>query len=308
MGHPIEQKIGTPQGDKLSPLLFAYFIADLARILEATGCSIIFYADDLAIGSDSIEGIQKAFGALEKYCEENGLLVNIGKTKVVKFRNGGRLAAEDKVTYKGVAIEFVECFEYLGIKLSSRLRPAAHLEHRRKKANQAIARLQTMSPMRKMNFLSAGRLFNAIIVPSLMYGIEVFSDVTPETISELIKKLAGLFYKKWMGISIYASTSNTLQELFYNDFLKVQNCRPHQRRERGIYYDNGYHHKLCHKAGCYRIEKHDLSMLTGFTRCILCRCKYCMMPLDNHHICTCPRFSHLESLESKIKCIYTLPS
>ena len=80
----ISQTIGVPQGDKLSPLLFALFLADLSAELESTGCFTKFYADDLAIGSTELDNVKNAMFVLEKFCQRNSLKVNVGKTKVVK--------------------------------------------------------------------------------------------------------------------------------------------------------------------------------------------------------------------------------
>ena len=73
------------------------------------------YADDLAICAPNVEVLQKCLVLLERYCCEHDLKVNIGKTKIVKFRRGGRLAQSDKVEYAGSKLEFVNRFEYLGI-------------------------------------------------------------------------------------------------------------------------------------------------------------------------------------------------
>ena len=46
----LPQNVGVPQGDRLAPLLFTVFIADLDSFLRKTGVSVVFYADDLALG------------------------------------------------------------------------------------------------------------------------------------------------------------------------------------------------------------------------------------------------------------------
>jgi hypothetical protein len=49
------------------------------------------YADDMEIFAESPEGLQKMLNTLHSYTEEWSLSVNIPKTKVVVFRNGGKL-------------------------------------------------------------------------------------------------------------------------------------------------------------------------------------------------------------------------
>ena len=129
----ISQTIGVPQGDKLSPLLFALFLADLSAELESPGCFTIFHADDLAIGSTELDNVKNAMFVLEKYCQRNSLKVNVGTTKVVKHRNGGRLARTDQLFFNKTEIEFKDSFEYLGIVLSTKLTGSKHLENLKKK-------------------------------------------------------------------------------------------------------------------------------------------------------------------------------
>ena len=106
----ITTDLGVPQGDKLSPLLFSLFLADLSSILSHTRCKTYFYADDLAIGATVLDEIQHAMRILEKYCYENYLTVSIDKTKVMKFRNGGPLDQGDHLWYENQQIEFTTNF------------------------------------------------------------------------------------------------------------------------------------------------------------------------------------------------------
>ena len=51
----------------------------------------LVYADDLAICGNNICAIQQSIDRLYKYCSDNYLGINIGKTKIMKFRRGGHL-------------------------------------------------------------------------------------------------------------------------------------------------------------------------------------------------------------------------
>jgi negative regulator of genetic competence, sporulation and motility len=50
------------------------------------------YADDMVFFSESVEGLQAMLDTLYNYTEKWKLSVNINKTKIVVFRNGGILS------------------------------------------------------------------------------------------------------------------------------------------------------------------------------------------------------------------------
>ena len=45
----------------------------------------LFYADDLALASTSVQGLQAQLDLLEAYSDHWGLTVNVKKTKVVAY-------------------------------------------------------------------------------------------------------------------------------------------------------------------------------------------------------------------------------
>ena len=63
---------------------------------EYTTLYALLYADDIALMSDTVIGLQNQLNNLEKSTSAVGLQVNIEKTKVLVFRNGGHLANHEK--------------------------------------------------------------------------------------------------------------------------------------------------------------------------------------------------------------------
>ena len=76
------------------------------------------YADDMILMSESQEGLQKMLSSLEKYTKEWNLSVNVEKTKVMIFRNGGKVRKEETWYYEGCKLDVVNEFKYLGMLLN----------------------------------------------------------------------------------------------------------------------------------------------------------------------------------------------
>ena len=116
--------LGLLQGESTSPILFSLFVNDLEGELanDTIGSRVqdiiiklIKFADDMAIFSETREGLQTALDNLNQYCKKWGISVNIPKTKIVVFRKGGRLCANDKWQFNGTFLEVVSVFKYLGV-------------------------------------------------------------------------------------------------------------------------------------------------------------------------------------------------
>lgn len=146
----VEVSEGVLQGEILSPLLFIIFIADIIPYFCARGVRGInindvmdllmtLYADDLAILAYSPADLRQKLRILSDYCSENGLTVNISKTKIIVFRKSGRLDRYSRCfIYNGEPIEIVSSHPYLGATLSS---SALGL----RAANIAVTKIKTAS-------------------------------------------------------------------------------------------------------------------------------------------------------------------
>ena len=86
--------IGVRQGCPLSPSLFNLFLNDLPErftnecvpvMLDSQNISVLMYADDIVLLSESPIGLQNCLNNLLEYCSQWKLSVNLKKTKVVIF-------------------------------------------------------------------------------------------------------------------------------------------------------------------------------------------------------------------------------
>ena len=99
-----QQTAGVRQGDTLAPTLFAIYINDLAievkaqntgvKIAGGEDISILMFADDIVLLSDTAENLQSSMDVLSEWSHKWMLKINNGKTKVVHFRKASTPATE----------------------------------------------------------------------------------------------------------------------------------------------------------------------------------------------------------------------
>ena len=114
--------MGVKQGCPLSATLFGLFVDGLEQHLmdtlghDAPSLSgvlipLLLYADDLTIMSTTPAGLQRLLNALQLFCEQRQLSVNLTKTKVVTFGSRAKCQA---FTFNGNEVERVQSYRYLG--------------------------------------------------------------------------------------------------------------------------------------------------------------------------------------------------
>ena len=147
----------------------------------------------MTIGTTSPVALHKAMNDLAEYCNKTGLKVNIVKTKIMKFRSGGRHANLDHFHYLGKEIEIVIKFRYLGVAPSTQLSAKSQLENLYKKALATITSINTKLDLQKNNFESATRLGESNTYPEGTYGRETYANnINVDTCNSYLDRIYGV--------------------------------------------------------------------------------------------------------------------
>ena len=126
------------------------------------------------IDSESVEGLQVMLDALYNYTEKWTLSVNINKTKIVVFRNGGILSDDEKWYYNGLQIETVNSFTYLGVVLNFNGIFSVAKKHVAEQGRKAVfASIKNTKPY-MFNHHTLLSLFDTYISSVLCYGCEIW--------------------------------------------------------------------------------------------------------------------------------------
>ena len=72
------------------------------------------YADDLVLFPETVNGLQQMLDCLFEYSRKWGMEDNIEKSKVMVFRNGGKISNAEKLYIDGKLVETVDKCSYLG--------------------------------------------------------------------------------------------------------------------------------------------------------------------------------------------------
>ena len=211
--------LGLKQGCLASPILFSIFINELATELENSNLRgvqlfpdlaeilLLMFADDLALISDSIIGLQRLLNILHNFCVVRDLVVNTVKTKVVVFKNGGLLSRNEVWSYAGKALEVVPCFTYLGLNFTRQLSLTQMACDQALKGKRVLISL--LSRLHQYGQLSKDiyfKLFDSKVSPVLLYGAELWG-VNCQKAIETVHNYA---CKRYMCVRLNASNDAVL--------------------------------------------------------------------------------------------------
>ena len=169
---------GVRQGGVLSPEFYSIYVDDLIHELKARGigcytrgifAAALFYADDMAILSPSLKGLQALLNICNKYCHDWDICLNPSKTKNLYF--GKRCKNLAELSLNDCPMKWFDTCLYLGVTLKSGKHFGCSISDRIRKfyrCTNAILRIDGRS-----NEFTMLSLLESHCVPILTYAIEI---------------------------------------------------------------------------------------------------------------------------------------
>ena len=184
LGEYFSNKVGLMQGETLSPLLFSLYVNDFEKHFMSDNCPsvelqvlnlfVLMYADDMVIFADSPEGLQKMLNSVHSYTDEWSLRVNVEKTKVVVFRNGGKIHHNEHWIYDNVELEIVNEFKYLGLLFNYNGKFLNMQKHAAEQGRKALFALTSKFKKHEFNVETLCSVFDTYVCSVFLYGSELW--------------------------------------------------------------------------------------------------------------------------------------
>ena len=174
--------------------MFILFINDLIGELNNSGIKgiqissndpdvlTILYADDMANVGDTVRALQAQIDIIAKFCAGTNMKINLQKTKVIVFQNGGIVRYYEKCNFNGVAIETVTAYKCMCLFITPKL-IWSYAKHNL--AAQARKSIVCKSSVGYFVYPELFKLFDTMIKPILLYGSEIWGFKISDTIENV---------------------------------------------------------------------------------------------------------------------------
>lgn len=226
---------GVRQGCVLSPWLFAMYINELANEMESNGGNGIFihkdfhdlmlllFADDLVLIADTCIDLQRRLNCLASYCDKWNMTVNMDKSNIVVFKNGGVLSKHEKWYYKDELLKVVSYYKYLGIVFSNRLKWTVCCRTLTNQCEKALNIIKHCLCKLNCKDINIGfKLFDSMAAPILYYGAEIWGL---DKVND-IEAVQNRFCKWLLGIGMKTNNNIARGECGRYELFTNYLCRP----------------------------------------------------------------------------------
>ncbi|UYV70248.1 hypothetical protein LAZ67_7002277 [Cordylochernes scorpioides] len=207
----IEIRSGVLQGDPLSPCLFLLFINDLIKIFDDSGLSgiylpnfgnihLLLYAADIVLIGDSKINLQLKINILKTYLETNLLTLNENKSRIMVFRNGGKVARSERWYWGQSPLSVTSKYTYLGYPLTlsiSFTQVALNYRGRTMAAMGAVGEIILKSKLK--SFLASMRLLDSMILTVLLYAAPIWAH--DQTL--ILDRIRDTFLRRFLCLPSY---------------------------------------------------------------------------------------------------------
>ena len=169
------------------------------------------YADDAVLIAETPEGLQSMLDSLNNYCNDWNLTVNVQKTNIIVFRNGGVIRENESWIYQNEHIEIVNQFSYnyLGMIFNYNGKFIITQKHVADQGRKALFAINSVLKHCNFNVKTKCAVFDTYINSILSCGSEVWGfHKAPD-----IEKIHLTYLKTILGVKKSCSNSLVYFEL-----------------------------------------------------------------------------------------------
>ena len=201
---------GTRQGDVTSTTIFIIFINELCTLLRENCTSGIFInndipdilclllADDVTSCAETVVRLQQQLNLIDIFCRDTGMELNLNKTEIIVFRNGGNLRQNEKWYFRGNLVKITSVYKYLGLLFTPGLSWATAQQKLAAQAYKSyFSILQYQKPYGRFSSKEYFYLFDAMVKPILCYGAQIWGH----TYSSIVESVQNNICKRHLCLS-----------------------------------------------------------------------------------------------------------
>jgi hypothetical protein len=203
--------LGVKQGDVISPSLFGLFINDLIKEVHdmqvgiSVGqekVSILAFADDIVVMGNTAQELQQILDVIAEWGIKWRMSFNCSKTNVVHFRNKNTKKTVFNFNMRGMALDIVEKYKYLGIILNDTL-DYSHTANTLADAGcRALGAITSKyKSINGLGFYTYSTMYKSGVCPVLDYASEIwgYKDF------QAINKVQNRAIRTFLGVNKFAS-------------------------------------------------------------------------------------------------------
>ena len=194
---------GVKQGCIVSPTLFALYVNDLATEIKTLNCglsvgdheySILLFADDIALITDSEEKLQQMLNCLQLWCSKWRMSLNMGKTKIVHYRPTNMARSDFQFKVGDTDVGYVSKYKYLGLWLEEHLNMSETVKALSSSAGRALGSLITKFHCTGgMTYDIFTHLYDSLVAPVLNYGAGVWGTTSYSVVNKVQNRASRFF-------------------------------------------------------------------------------------------------------------------
>ena len=179
---------GIGQGDPLSMALYQYYNADLLDVPQAPNEDAAAYVDDAILVATAksfeethkiLEDMMTRTGGAKEWAKEHNSKFELTKLALIDFAHRNKKVARLPLKIENTTVEPSSSTKYLGIYLDQHLNWKEQEANALKKdANWAAQIRRQVRPGWGLSPKHAKRLYTAVAIPRILYGIDVWAPPT----------------------------------------------------------------------------------------------------------------------------------